>query len=281
MIVPLAALVLAVSAGAAHAGTWYYEWSCTGECAPGQLVIEGREGPFASREACEWARDHDSRADYFVAPGNLGGLASCEEDTSASAGAPTAGYVAAPAAPANRVRYSSIELGVALGTGWVTTGEDQIARAGAGTLGIEIDAHTGRDVGGGALQLGFYGTRLEAPMLGDDARTVLVMPLSVGLALTPKVYTHGARSVRLDLGASAGGMLLAGCGDCAGPVFDETITFGYTLKAGVDVFTSATSGIGLDVVFPRWALGAAAPGDLRLESPSWLLRLSMIARPTD
>jgi hypothetical protein len=277
VVVPLAALLLMASVGVAEAGPWYYEWSCTGRCAPGRLTIEGREGPFASREECEWARDHDTRADEFVAEGNLGGLAFCEE----IATTPAAGGVHVAPAPAsqNKVRITALELGVAVGAGWAATGEDGMARSGDGTLGLELDSHTGRDVGGGSLQLGLYATRVEAPMLGSEPRTVFTLPFSVGLALTPKVYGKGARSVRLDLGASLGGMLLFGCSDCPGAVFDETLAFGYSFKAGVDVFTSKSSGVGIDVIVPRWRMGAAAPGNLLLESPTWMLRLSLIARP--
>jgi hypothetical protein len=275
---PLAALVLMASIGMAHAGSWYYKWSCTGRCSPGRLVIEGGEGPFATREECEWVRDRDTRADEFVAEGNLGGLSSCEEVASAAAAGPPI-YVAPSPAARNKVRIAAIEVGVALGTGWSTTGEDAMTRHGAGTVGLEIDSHTGRDIGGGALQIGIYGTRVEAPMLGAEPRTVMSLPLSVGLALTPKVFGRGGRSVRLDLGASLGGMLLFGCDDCPGAVFDETIAFGYSLKAGVDVFTSKSTGFGIDVLFPRWQLGAATAGNLELESPTWMLRLSVIGRP--
>lgn len=274
--IPVAAAILIASAGTAWAGPWYYEWSCTGECAPGRLAIDGREGPFASRADCEYARDHDPRADEFVAPGNLGGLEFCEEDTSQPTGSVT--FVAATP-PANKVRITAVEIGVALGGGWAATSEGGMVTRGPATIGFEIDSHTGRDVGGGAIQLGVYGAWVEAPMLGESARAVLLVPLSVGLALTPQVWSRGPRSARLDLGASLGGLLLLGCGDCGAPVFDETISFGYTLKAGVDVFLSKTSGVGVDVVFPRWQLGSASAGNLQLDSPTAMLRLSLINRP--
>ena len=253
---PLAALLLMVSAGAAQAGVWYYEWSCAGRCAPDRLTISGREGPFTTRADCEYARDHDLRADEFVAEGNLGGLEFCEEDHSPT----TAAYVApggAGAAP-TKTRISALELGVALGTSW---------RA---TVGLEIDSHVGRDVGGGSMQLGLYGTWLENPLLGADARAAMIIPMSIGLALTPQVYRHGASSARLDLGASLGGFFLLGCSGCAGPVFDETLAFGYTLKAGLDYFVSKDTGFGVDVIVPRWQIGAAGAGNLLLESPAWM-----------
>lgn len=274
----LAALLLMVSAGAAQAGVWYYEWSCTGRCAPGQLAVSGREGPFMSRADCEYARDHDQRADEFVADGNLGGLAFCEEDTSQ----PTGVYLSpgpGSGAPPNKTRISAVEIGVALGTSWRATGEDGMTTTGPGTVGLEFDSHAGRDVGGGSLQVGLYGTWLENPLLGSGSRSALIIPMSVGLVLTPQVYHHGSRSARLDLGASLGGFFLLGCSGCAGAVFDETLAFGYTLKAGVDYFVAKDTGFGVDVIVPSWQIGAAGPGNLLLESPTWMLRLSIINRP--
>jgi hypothetical protein len=273
---PLATLIVIGSAAAAEAGPWYYTWSCAGDCAPGQLTIEGREGPFLSRADCEYARDHDRRAVEFVEPGNLGGLASCEEDTSVGAT-----YVAVPATPhtPSKVRMASVELGLAFGPGWRTTSDGGGVTDGPATVGVEVDAHTGRDLGGGSMQLGLYGTWVEAPMLGESPRAVVVLPLAIGLVLTPQVYHRGARSLRLDVGASAGGFFLFGCSDCGAPVFDETLAFGYTLKAGLDLYLSSTTGFSLDVVFPRWQIGTAASGDLMLESPTWMLRLSAINRP--
>lgn len=274
----LAALALMVSAGVAQAGVWYYEWSCTGRCAPGQLAVSGREGPFLSRADCEYARDHDQRANEFVAEGNLGGLEFCEEDTSQPTGV-YLGPAPGPAAAPTKARISALELGVALGASWRATGADGMTTTGPGTVGLEFDSHVGRDVGGGSMQLGLYGTWLENPLLGTDARSAMIIPMSIGLALTPRVYHRGDRSARLDLGASVGGFFLLGCSGCVGAVFDETLAFGYTLKAGLDYFVSKDTGFGVDVIFPSWQIGSAAPGNLLLESPTWMVRLSMIGRP--
>lgn len=276
--IALAALML-VTTGVAEAGSWYYKWSCTGECSPGRLVIEGREGPFATREECEWVRDRDTRADEFVRQGNLGGLSSCEEEPFGRPG----GVAVAPSgsAPTPKTRISAVEMGLAVGTGWSATGEDGSSRSGTATLGFEVDSHAGRDLGGGSVQLGMYATWVDSPMLGAEPRSVFIIPLAVGLALTPKVWGRADKSARLDLGASAGGFLLLGCSDCPGAVFQETLAFGYSLKAGVDIFHSKSAGVGLDVIFPRWSIGSRAPGDLLLESPAWMVRVSMITRPPE
>lgn len=275
------AVAIAAFPAAAGAGPWYYEWSCTGRCAPGQLAISGREGPFLSREDCDYARDRDPRADEFVAEGNLGGLEFCEEDTTNdpkpwSTGASGGGG----GAPARPVRTSQIEVGLAFGPGWQATDERGVTTTGAGTLGLDLELHTGRDVGGGSLALGVHGTRVEAAMLGDP-RSVVMVPMVVGLALTPAIARGRSWSVRLDLGANLGGFLLVGCGDCPGAVFDQTLGLGYGLKAGIDIYTRKDSGFSLDLIVPRWEIGDAVPGDLRLTSPTWLLRASVVGRPAD
>ncbi|MCA9678012.1 MAG: hypothetical protein H6709_20680 [Kofleriaceae bacterium] len=268
---------------AAAAGPWYYKWSCTGRCSGDRLAIEGREGPFASRDDCEWARDRDTRADEFVAEGNLGGLDFCYEDTTVSGGGGVAVAVGAagPAAPPSKIRISEIEMGVSVGPSWAATGEGDMTTRGAATIGLDVDTHTGRDAFGGSLQVGLHGTWLEAPLLGADAHTLFLVPVSVGLALTPQVFGGAAHGVRADLGAAATGLFHFGCADCAGAAFDETLVFGYTLKAGVDVYLSADAGVSVDVVFPRWQMGAAAPGNLLLESPAWMVRVSLLNRPRD
>lgn len=273
-------LTLAALPATAIAGPWYYEWSCTGRCAPGQLAISGREGPFDSREDCEYARAHDARSDYFVSEGNLGGLEFCEEDTSGNH-APSGGAIGGGGAPPRPARMSQIEVGVAFGPGWQATSGDGVTTVGAATLGLDIETHTGKDVGGGSLQLGLHATQVEAAMLGADARSLVTMPLFVGLDLTPVVARGKGWHVRVDLGASIGAFLLAGCGDCPGAVWDETLGFGYNLKAGVDVYLSKDSGVSLDLVVPRWEIGDAAPGNLRLDSPVWLVRASMVGRPAN
>ncbi len=276
-------LAVVVAPATAIAGPWYYEWSCTGRCAPGQLAISGREGPFLSRADCDYARDRDPRADEFVSEGNLGGLEFCEEDTSNdpkpwSTGPSGGGGGGGGGAPARPVRTSQIEVGLAFGPGWQATDERGVTTTGAGTLGLDLELHTGKDVGGGALAIGVHGTRVEAAMLGEP-RSVVMVPMTVGFALTPAIARGRAWSVRLDLGAHLGGFLMAGCSDCPGAVFTQTLGLGYGFKAGVDVYTSKDSGFSVDVIVPRWEIGDAAPGDLRLASPTWLVRASVVGRP--
>lgn len=272
------AIVLLAGPTLAAAQYWYYEWSCTGRCAPGELVRKGREGPFPTEEACNWARDNDGRATEFVSEGNLGGLSSCFEIKPSGSGG--GGVVVGEGAPPpNKVRMVALELGVLVGPAWAATGEDGMTRRGTGTIGLELDSHSGRDLGGGAIQLGLHATSLDAPLLGGERRTLMTVPFSVGIVLSPRLAGGRDWTVRGDLGASLGGLWLASCSGCAGAVFSETLIFGYTLKAGADIYTSRNGGFSVDVILPRWRAGAAGPGNLLLESPTWMLRLSMLVKP--
>lgn len=276
-LVAIALAVIPTRVGAEEApGPWYYNWECAGVCE--RSVDRGREGPFATYEECDQARGTDLRRHDHT-------LYLCERPTSMGPigwggtlppGDVGAAQVTGTSRPA---RIASIEVGVAAGAGWAATGGDGVASPGPATLGLEIETHTGRDAVGGTLMMGIQTTWLESPMLGPDPRTLLVLPLFVGIAITPKVYSRGSWSIRPDVGASLGGFITLGCGDCPGAVFDETTAFGYTLKAGVDIYTSPSSGFSLEALFPRWSLGSASPGDLLLESPEFLVRLSLIARP--
>lgn len=67
-----------VGGGAGEAGAWYYSWSCTGECSPGQLAIKGTEGPFPTEDGCNAVRNGDSRKQLVQQPGNVGSVGFCE-----------------------------------------------------------------------------------------------------------------------------------------------------------------------------------------------------------
>jgi hypothetical protein len=271
-----AALVLLLAPSDAVAGRWYYKWFCSGQCASGPYQgFDGREGPWATYEECDYVRTRDRR-DRGPRPYTI---MFCEDAEGPSS--PRPGPVYVPAAEATqKVRMSVIETGVAVGQGWSAT-SDTGTTAGPFTLGLELDGHAGRDFGGGSMQLGLYATKLEAPLLGSEPRTWFVIPLAVGLVLTPQVYDSGESSVRLDLGASAGGFYGFGCSACAGAVFQEGIGFGYTLKAGLDFYFDGSSGVSLDVILPRYSIGAAVPGNLELSSPKWMVRLSLLEKPGD
>ena len=64
--------------GGGETGAWYYSWSCTGECSPGQLAIEGTEGPFPTEDGCNAVRNGDSRKQLVQQPGNVGSVGFCE-----------------------------------------------------------------------------------------------------------------------------------------------------------------------------------------------------------
>lgn len=65
--------------GGGGGGAWYYSWSCSGQCAPGNLGASGTEGPFPSQAACDAARSSDSRQQLVLQSGNFGNVGYCEQ----------------------------------------------------------------------------------------------------------------------------------------------------------------------------------------------------------
>src|SRR5262245_36750264 len=62
-----------------YTGGWSYTWSCTGECAPGNLAISGRSGVFATEDECNAARDVDPMKETVLASGNFGNVDFCRQ----------------------------------------------------------------------------------------------------------------------------------------------------------------------------------------------------------
>lgn len=270
------ALLLLLAPATALAGPWYYRWVCTGLCASGPYQgFDGREGPFASYEDCDYARTRDGR-DRGPRPYTL---MFCEEVRSSSGAPPV---VVAPAASASesKVHLAAREFGIIAGPGW-SARSDTGTTTGAWTFGLEVDGHAGRDFGGASLQIGIQGTKLEAPLLGSEPQSWYAIPVAVGLVLSPQVYESGDTRARLDLGASFGGFYELGCSTCPGQVFQDSIGYGYTLKAGVDLYLDRNAGVSLDVIIPRYSIGSADPGNLELTSPKWMVRASLIDKPAD
>jgi hypothetical protein len=243
----------------AHAA-WWYTWSCSGQCAPGQLAITGVEGPFASQAECDSVRSRDGRADWFMASGNLGGLTFCEERDGAPTPGGSSGGAPGPL-PTQRVG-----VGLVFGPGWgvrdVATDSGKNLTAGlhfnwriSGNPRFAISTLVG-------VELTLI-TPQDESFNGGDAMTPLIMPLAIGLAASP-----GTRKLRFDL-AAVGGMhfgLTCGVPDhsCGG--------FYGELSAGVAFYKpTAANGFGFDVVFT----GSQGSG---LTAPLLLFRFAVVRR---
>lgn len=264
--------------GIARAEGWYLYWDCVGQCDGYGAGNMGHFGPYASEDDCDYAMHHslvipdDSLFRYYCyyeAP---------EGGSTSSNSGPV--YVPGPSTEPEVVTLTSIEFSVLGGPGW-TARDDVGSTAGQGTVGFDFEARTGPRYFGGSLQLGVQGTRLDAPLFGDKREEWFVAPGGIGLVLSPRLFSVGEGSFWLDGGASLVGFLAFGCDDCAAPVFAKNWGAGYALRAGFDVMFSEDAGLSLELVLPRYHLGNAAPGDLLLTSPGWLVRLAVVGRPPE
>jgi hypothetical protein len=265
----------------AWAGDWYIRWDCVGACAGYGAGNSGIIGPFPNEDECEHARHttlsipDDSLFRHYCEP--IGDSTPSATPPLPATG-PHDGGSSIGSAP-QEIELSSMEFGLLAGPGWGAT-EGSGTTSGRGTVGLDMEFHTGPPYAGATFQLGVHGTRLVEPLIGEMPRSWFVLPASVGMALTPRLLTVGARSLWLDLGASVVGFTSFGCGDCPVPVFSERFGYGWQLEAGLDLMMSEETGFGLDLVVPRFGIGAAVPGDLRLTSPLAVVRVSVLGRPS-
>ncbi len=262
-------LVLA-SAGIARAGVWYYTWSCAGECAPGRLTIEGVEGPFGSSDECESVRSRDSRRDYFLAPGNLGGTNSCQQTD----GAPPP--VSSSSTTPSRVPIQRLRLALLGGPGYRVR-DGMTESAGSATGGIEATLIGGaRPVFGVELTLGLQSSSVTAPHFGAEPRRLTYVPMTIGLTSSP-----GKDRVRFELGADMGFLLQVGCDTCEADNL-STVSFTYSLRAGLDFYLTHKLGIGAAAVFYFGKQGDLAdtidPSMIEIAPPTFLIRIALTRR---
>lgn len=267
----------------ARGEAWYYEWWCTGECSPGQLTISGTEGPFETREECERVKGEDPRDDYFIAPGNFGGLSSCENREGqpgyrpAPAARPVGGYVPVGERPPEPPpKISKVDVGLLVGAPYRVETMSGVETATGVTTGVDLRIQTGtKPEIGGELVVGLQYSRVSTAHYADD-RSMVFVPWLIGLTSTPRLY-RGKREVRLDLAFDVGGLSRVGCGDCAAEGL-PTHAFLMVARGGFDVYSGATldSGWGVDAVmqWSRHGDTGADPAAIAVVSPALLVRLS-------
>jgi hypothetical protein len=276
------ALIVVIGApGVARAGAWYYTWQCSGGCAPGQLAISGVEGPFASYEQCDGARSGDSRRDYFLAEGNLGGLNLCEEadappSPSASGGGGTRAAVVA------RLMVAGV-----VGGGYRVEDATGIEASTGTTGGFEIDVQFGgHPIFGLEVGLGYQQSSVTAPHFGPDAHTIEFVPLTIGFASTPALFHGDAFEVRLDLGASLGDYFRIGCDDCDADMLQGDAILGI-FRGGIDTYfgRERSFGIGVAGVYLTGSQGNlhddVSPSLIEIRPPTYLLRVTFLSRHHD
>jgi hypothetical protein len=277
----------------ARAEAWYYSWSCTGECAPGQLAISGEEGPFESYDECDHVRSQDSRAEYFVAPGNLGGLDFCtnregQHGYRPAPGGGAGGYTGVGDGGGARkpAPVARIELGGLFGPAYRVETPAGYEDGSGATVGADVRMQTGyRPELGGEVVFGVQYSSVTTPHYGADARSMTFIPWMIGLTSTPALFRGTRREYRLDLGLDLGGLSRVGCSACAAEML-PTHAFIVAARGGLDTYFGAglNQGIGVDAVF-QWShhgtVDAGNPASFAIVPPVFLLRVSLIVRSRD
>lgn len=274
--------VMALTAGAARADGWYYEWACSETCAPRYPVGSGTEGPFESQQECWYAHDHDELhpertvCHYVGQPppvdnsgANSGGSSAAPPPASPS---PSPSYVGSTSTPTRPVRLAKIALALAAGPSWGVNDGNGWSRSSAPSGAVEFEFHLGRDAVGSLLSFGFAGSRLSSPALGEGTHFYGVIPLMVGARGSP----HLTRRVGMNLAATIGTYVQTSCTGCAEGALSDRFGFAWSLRGGLayDFSKDRRSAVGLDIVYQRLSIRDDSSG-LEVESPSWMLRLSL------
>lgn len=273
----------------AYAEAWYYSWSCTGECAPGQLAISGEEGPFETYDECDRVRSQDPRAEYFVQPGNLGGLDFCVNREGQHGYRPPAGGGGGGGGEGGTRTPTTIarfELGGLIGPAYRIETPAGYEDGSGATIGADLRIQTGnRPELGGEMVVGVQYSRLTTAHYGAEAKPMTFVPWMIGLTSTPALFRGATREYRLDLGFDVGGLSRVGCSDCASEML-PTHAFILAARGGIDTYFGAglNQGIGIDAVF-QWSnhgtVDPANPASFAIVPPMFLLRVSLIGRTRD
>ena len=267
----IAIALVGAAPAAAWAEGWYFAWSCSENCAPYSPGADSL-GPYETEAECDYAQQAYGKRSWEIDAVNVDNdfsVHTCEH-VGGSAGGSSG--ISEP-----KVRIDRNEFGVDLGRGWTTT-QAGVSTQSPYAVGIDEEVHTGRDWIGAVLLVGFHVSQVSAPALGAGDHTYAVVPVTLGLRLTPRI-AHGLTwAIRLNLAASHGGFMQLACAGCADGSLDDFIGFGYRLKAGVDIFFSQTSGLGLAVLFDGWSMTDSTSG-VEVRSPAWMARVSWIVRP--
>src|SRR5262245_37569541 len=105
----LVTAVLAATTAVAHADGWYFEWVCSGACAPHHLDSRGVDGPFGSQSDCERAR---TQRRFESNQADMAGTASeCYSSDSASGARPANPFAGARPAVLARAYLAALYAG--------------------------------------------------------------------------------------------------------------------------------------------------------------------------
>jgi hypothetical protein len=295
---------LAMTAGSARADGWYYSWSCasdrtnTGGCAVAIdcVVHTGCDphglgaasvGPFGTESDCVTARLDDVHAS---GPNVDFGYCSCvgcgspppppppPSPSLPGGGGYAGGYSSGSSSPAQPSRLAKIVFALSVGPGWSATDGTGVSTSTA-SAGLDLEFHTGKDAIGGLFGFGFHGAQISSPALGPDGHFYGAVPLLIGLRADPRIVRGKDWHVRLSMAATIGAYAQVVCSGCS-DVMDDVFGFAWSLRGGLQYYFSRTAkegatGISLEVTYGSWSSTDDTSG-LKVESPPWMLRLSLL-----
>jgi hypothetical protein len=252
-------VVVLVLARSVHAA-WYYTWTCTGNCAPGELASTGTSQGYDTEGECDGARASDPVNQLIMQSGNLGSISYCHE----SDGPPDAAGAAHRHVPTQRKAF-----GLVGGPGWRLHDTDTMKTStGAFTTGgYARIVGGGRPVFGLALGLGAEVTRIQAAKAGPDAQVMLFAPATLGIIVAPRI----TENVRVEFGVDADvifGLVCNACQSAMGSV---------DFHGGLEIYGHGERGIELEVVYHD--LGDSY--DNMMLPPPFEVRLSLAHRNLD
>jgi len=267
-------LALVLAAGSAHA-SWYYQWSCSGSCAPHDLAIKGAYGPYASQSECEYAGSHSSAYQTWNEDSTSLFVAGCRE------------YAPGEAPPERQIDVSPMRL-IGFGgffdggPGWTALDPGRANAAGASTMGFDIELHGGNVWFGALYGFGLKLTEVHASYFRQETQPLVFWNVDVGILSTPPVFETGSLLVRPRLSGAFEVDGNTGCSICG----DDFPVLGLTARAsaGVEVFfgDDKVNGIALEVVLSFLSLGDVAdpyaPSPVQLNPPTFLLRIGYVGR---
>lgn len=258
-------LVVCVLASRAEAA-WYYTYSCTGDCAQGELAKGYTSVGYSTQADCDAARAGDPN--NISGSGNLGVLSYCRESDSPPSPDGTASHGLIPT--------QSVSLGVVAGPGYTWAGEQGVSGMLAGVDGVWL---VGARPGFGLLlRSGLRYTRVKEGAMASDqpADQMWFIPLQGGFQLA-----FGNSHVRWELGLDIGWDIAAHCDKNCPTALLATVRTGlaiYSKHASAD--GEHRAGVVIEIVHEGRGdsdeSGAIhAPS---LQSPALMLRVSLRRR---
>lgn len=294
-------VALAMTAGSARADGWYYSWSCADDrtnkggcvvaidcvvhtgCDPHGLGAASI-GPFGTENDCVRARQDDVQASGpnvrfgFCSCVGCGSTPSAPPPSLAGGGGAVVSYTSGPSRPAKPSRLAKIVLALSLGPGWSVTDGTGVSTSTA-SAGLDLELHTGGDSIGGLLGFGFHGAQISSPTLGPDDHFYGAVPLLVGIRADPRIARGKDWHLRLGMASTIGAYAQVVCSGCS-DAMDDVFGFAWSVRGGLQYYFSPTAkegatGISLEVSYGSWSSTDDTSG-LKVESPPWMLRLSLL-----